>query len=308
MKILKIGSNSGEVKKVQEKLKALGFYLAKVDGAYGPISEQAVKDFQKKYFVTGEVDPVTQSRLDQAYKSFLEKPKNCPELSDLGIKKFHLKPSEYIHEKTEKVNITLHLTAGGPNGHWTKSTWEGDSYFNGYSVGTSYVICGRDDFKRNPAFATKDGQILELFPHENWAHHVNLISAHNKHNLGIEICNYGYLTEMQEGIFVTTTGKVIPESEVVELEYRGLRYWHKISEAQLEATFNLIKALTKQYPKIAGAIKDQTFDESWADYNPSLVAGKTHGVFPHTAWVSPHLKHRFDMPPFKEVLGMLKAL
>ncbi len=44
----KYGSNGEEVKKIQEKLKAWGYYAGGVDGIYGSQTFEAVKKFQKK--------------------------------------------------------------------------------------------------------------------------------------------------------------------------------------------------------------------------------------------------------------------
>lgn len=305
-KILQLGSKGQDVKKAQKKLADLGLYLGEIDGDYGPITEQSTRDFQKKYFINGQIDEITGNRLEIIHKKFIDKSESCPSLEDLNITKYHLNPYEYIQEITEKTNVTLHLTGGGPNGFWVNSTWANDRYRYGYSVATPFVICGEDNFQ-NPSFATKDGQILEMFPVQYWAHHVSLIPIQNKHNIGIEICNQAYLFE-NNGTFTTYTGQVIPENQVIEFEYRKLRYWQKITQAQLESTFKLIRALMKRYPRIAEGIKKQIFDDTWSNYNPDLVAGRVHGVFPHTAYTKPELKHRFDMPPFNEVIDMLSAL
>ncbi len=45
---LKVGSSGPEVKEVQQKLKALGFYSGSVDGDFGVGTENAVKAFQKQ--------------------------------------------------------------------------------------------------------------------------------------------------------------------------------------------------------------------------------------------------------------------
>jgi len=47
MPTLKQGATGLEVKKLQKKLKALGFNPGRIDGAFGRITEAAVRDFQK---------------------------------------------------------------------------------------------------------------------------------------------------------------------------------------------------------------------------------------------------------------------
>ena len=53
---------------LQKDLKTAGYYTGKVDGVYGPQTEQAVEDLQKAAGlpVTGLVDRATQAALDQA--------------------------------------------------------------------------------------------------------------------------------------------------------------------------------------------------------------------------------------------------
>ena len=44
----KYGSRGNEVKKIQEKLKAWGYYSGSADGIYGSQTFEAVKKFQRK--------------------------------------------------------------------------------------------------------------------------------------------------------------------------------------------------------------------------------------------------------------------
>ncbi len=50
----KYGSNSNEVKQIQEKLKRWGYYNGSVDGVYGSKTLAAVKSFQKKNGLTAD--------------------------------------------------------------------------------------------------------------------------------------------------------------------------------------------------------------------------------------------------------------
>jgi len=61
MAVYKLGSKGDEVRKIQERLKALGFYKGPIDGEFGGGSEAAVKAFQnnKKLTVDGVVGPIT---------------------------------------------------------------------------------------------------------------------------------------------------------------------------------------------------------------------------------------------------------
>ncbi|SDH85983.1 peptidoglycan-binding domain-containing protein [Alteribacillus bidgolensis] len=59
--ILHLGSRGQSVVNLQNRLKLMGFYPSKVDGIYGPITKQAVIDFQKDHelLVDGIAGPQT---------------------------------------------------------------------------------------------------------------------------------------------------------------------------------------------------------------------------------------------------------
>lgn len=63
--LLAQGSTGDGVKDVQARLKQIGWYSPKIDGVYGPQTEEAVRGFQAKRQipVTGEVDQRTKDRL-----------------------------------------------------------------------------------------------------------------------------------------------------------------------------------------------------------------------------------------------------
>ena len=57
--------SSKQVTDLQQKLKQQGFYNGQIDGKWGPETQTAVKDFQKKEDlpVTGQLDPQTMQKL-----------------------------------------------------------------------------------------------------------------------------------------------------------------------------------------------------------------------------------------------------
>jgi hypothetical protein len=64
---MKLGSTGTEVINLQNILRSLGFYKGKIDGGYGPATEEAVRAFQKAHGLTqlGSVGPGTRSALNQ---------------------------------------------------------------------------------------------------------------------------------------------------------------------------------------------------------------------------------------------------
>jgi hypothetical protein len=73
MPLYKTGSKGEEVKKIQERLKALGFYKGPIDGEFGGGTESAVKAFQKAKGITadGSIGPATWKIL---FKEEISKP------------------------------------------------------------------------------------------------------------------------------------------------------------------------------------------------------------------------------------------
>ncbi|MBR8834030.1 MAG: peptidoglycan-binding protein [Stigonema ocellatum SAG 48.90 = DSM 106950] len=65
---LKKGDEGEEVRNLQERLRVAGFYYGNSTGIYGPITEEAVKQFQQAYNlnVDGVVGPATQRKLPSA--------------------------------------------------------------------------------------------------------------------------------------------------------------------------------------------------------------------------------------------------
>ncbi len=50
----KLGSRGDEVRRIQKKLKSLGYYKGAVDGVYGTGTQKAVRDFQKSCGITAD--------------------------------------------------------------------------------------------------------------------------------------------------------------------------------------------------------------------------------------------------------------
>lgn len=84
---LKIGSQGPAVTDLQKRLKAIGQFPHAVDGVFGPLTDRAVKNFQRQYglFADGIVGPQTLSKLQSVSKgnhvdnTGSDKPKNAQE-------------------------------------------------------------------------------------------------------------------------------------------------------------------------------------------------------------------------------------
>lgn len=200
--------------------------------------------------------------------------------------------TNYKNEVTPKSQIYLHHTAGGPNAENVFKYWQSDAT----PVATCIVI-------------GQDGQIVQGFPSAKWAYHLGLTNqtfANNKlpfknldrSSIGIELCAWGGLTKKGDKFYNYVNGEV-PQSEVAELqtEFKGYKYYHKYTDAQIEAVKHLLVLWHDKY-NIPLAYNENM----WAVCKDALE-GKP-GVYTHVSVRN----DKSDMFPQKELIEMLKSL
>ncbi len=162
-----------------------------------------------------------------------------------------LTPGEWIDEVTPKDTLYIHHTAGGHDPAGVVSWWDRDGDGARRRVGTAYVIGSRST--RN-GDASMDGRVIRCFPEEHWAYHLGVRGtrgALDRRSIGIELCNYGWLTRSrQDGRFYTYARHPVPDDQVVELPtpFRGHRFWHRYTDAQLEALRSLVLEIAERHP------------------------------------------------------------
>lgn len=308
MKVLVVGDKGEDIKKVQQYLFDLGYLKGDVktavDGDFGKNTEQAVRDFQSVIFVTGQVDEtVLQKLIERTEKKDIKQ--------DLKIIDYTLQSNEYFAQNFEKQNIFLHLTGGNRNAYFVQNGWERDSMFEQGAVGTAYIISG-DDSQNKSGWAIEDGQVLRVFDDKFWAYHTGTgIPRLDQTSVAIEICNWAKLTQ-RNGRFFAWTGEEIPSNQVEELEFRGLRFWHKISDKQLENLESLLKMLLDKYPRIKENYKTQlrnnAFTSAWSDFKPSVLNQTETGIVTHTNVIRPEARLRWDIPPHPRLLEVLRRI
>lgn len=243
MKTIMFGAEGYEVIRLQELLdmKQTGHFDADV--------HDAVVAFQKKcgLVVDGIVGSVTWASLKANVDT---------DLQEVNIySKYHMSAGRYILNEvkkkvwlpnfyagpTEKNWFFGHHTAGGPSPYQTINIWEKDDK----TVGTEFVI-GGDNMAGNKEF---DGVILQAFTDGGYAWHLTIGNndVHCK-SIGVEICNYGMLTEKSGKLF-TYTGKEVPAAAVCDVgfSFRGSRYFHAYTEAQIEAMKSLMTYSANKY-------------------------------------------------------------
>lgn len=315
--VLKRGDKGSAVKKLQEILKL------KVDGDFGYITENAVKNYQKSkgLLADGVVGPKTAQLLGFNIEDFISTdltnstiPKQNITISTntyvtkegLTIYKYYLDPDEYVVGNTKKNWLVLHHTAGGHNPFSTVKQWNDDTRGR---IATQYVI---GNISITNGDTTYDGTVVECFSDKDWAYHLgnNGNSKLHPESVGIEICSYGFLTK-KDGKYYTYVNTVVPENQVCDLgfKFNGHQYYHKYSDKQIESLGKLIKEIGRRHPNIdlnSGLkqwLKTQTPNEAFS-YKDVAFNGGIKGVLSHTNI----RKDKTDCHPQPNLIELIKSL
>ena len=221
---------------------------------------------------------------------------NLSEINFVGMN-----DNEYVRIETDKKQIYLHHTAGNSSGVNCIRHWNDDKRGR---VATCVVISGKD------AKMSKDGEICQAFGSKYWAYHLGVKSEIfkandvpykllDKNSIGIEICNWGYLTE-RDGKFYNYVNGVVPENEVTILEtpYKNKRYWHRYTDAQIESVRQLLVFWHKRY----GISITYNECDMW-QVSKRALRGE-NGLFSHNS-VRPD---KLDIYPCPRMIEMLKEL
>lgn len=221
------------------------------------------------------------------------------ELDLKEILQYEFPETQYVKEQTSKNQIYLHHTAGNPSGigvfNWWKSTTE--------KVATCVAISGKSN-------STKDGQIVQGFSSKFWAYHLGLktsafqkfklpFKSLDKTSIGVEICNWGWVTETKRG-WETYVGTLVPESEVVEYSepFKGRKHYQKYTDAQIESVRQLLVYWNKVYGIPISYKGDEIFN-----LDKRALAGEA-GVYTHCSVRD----DKSDIHPQAEMIEMLKSL
>ena len=170
----------------------------------------------------------------------------------LKLKEIRLENGEWLDQPVEKDTIYLHHTAGGHRADLTVSSWNRDRSETDKKrirVATSFVIGGISTRDENRDW---DGVIVQCFPDNEWAYHLGVKGTGgrlDKKSIGIEICNYGWLTKSRDGKYLTYVNSEVPEDQVAKLNepFRGHLYYHKYTDAQIESTGELLRHLAEKH-------------------------------------------------------------
>jgi N-acetyl-anhydromuramyl-L-alanine amidase AmpD len=214
----------------------------------------------------------------------------------MNIKQVTFGAAHYFNQDTPKKQIYLHHTAGNDNAEAVFKYWEQTTE----RVATCVAI-------------DSQGLIAQGFSSKKWAYHLGLeTKTFNNQGLryepldqisiGIEICNWGYLTKVGEGKkakFLNYVGREVPIDQVIELEqpFKGQKYWHNYTDAQIEAVKELLLLWNDRYK-----IPLDYNDDIWGISTRALSAQP--GVYTHNSV----RKDKADVYPHPGLIEMLKSL
>jgi hypothetical protein len=292
--LLKNGSRGNDVKILQE------FLETPADGIFGNGTEVLVKTYQKNngLSVDGMVGSATWDMMGLATTDDSEKTYTTE--NGLIINRHFLPAGEY---KTGPINaeyIFIHHTAGWHNPFNCIDQWGRDTRG---AVATEFVLGGSSVKGNNTDF---DGVMVQAFPEGNYGWHLGKNGSQHMHknSVGIEVCNFGYITNGK-----TYAGTKVAESEIVTLAkpFKGYSDWHRYSDAQIEAMRLWILFIgdrdgidiTEGLPKWIKQNGAAAFE-----FNQDAYYGKVKGILTHTNT----RKDKFDMFPQQELLDMLVSL
>jgi N-acetyl-anhydromuramyl-L-alanine amidase AmpD len=204
--------------------------------------------------------------------------------------------NQYFKEQTDKKQIIIHHTVSGQGVDGDISWWRSTAD----RVGTAIIIGW-------------DGKIYQCFSTKYWAHHIGLNASNNKElnmaSIGVEIDAWGglirtnrlwYPAKWDENLkqYVANTAiKPIQNVQVYEQGYRGFYGFEKYTDAQIEATRQLLVFWGEKY-KIP-----LTYNAMMFDVSQEALSGKS-GIWSHTSFRS----DKSDIHPQPELIQMLKSL
>ena len=328
-RVIMLRMSGDDVRWMQQKLKDYGFHKDRVDGNFGQNTLVSVTNFQRAVGIKadGVVGIQTWSNIVNFHENKstpIEEPKNkdiphkISYIGEDGLKIYDclLEEDEYYsNDITQKDTIFLHHTAGGSRPDWSIGGWERDFLKdksgnpvldeNGnpkpLKVATSYLIGRSSSSKKDTLW---DGKVLRAFDDRYWAYHLGISKNSKKLNsmsIGIEICNYGPLTQGKDGRFYNYVNRPINDEDVIELDkpFRGFRHYERYTDEQIESTRKLIIYLQKRW---SIEIESGIYDEDWFEYNDKWF--QNGGLRSHTQVRS----DKFDIFPQKEMIQMLNSL
>lgn len=168
--------------------------------------------------------------------------------------------------------IVIHYTASG-------SLQSSVNWFKNPSSGSSaHIVIGRD------------GKVVQMVPFNVMAWHAGFsswrgINNLNQHSIGIELVNWGHLTNAEPDRWVSWTGRHVPTEQVLIAKHKNARTeqgWHAFTADQIEATIQIGRSICRAYDIEAVIGHDDISPSRKFDPGPAFpmaeVAGRIMGT------------------------------
>lgn len=275
-----------------------------IDGWWGPHTENTLKELQQTVMFNG--GKTVEGQLQQAIEYLQLKDLNLErvgvpkhgiefhyawdETNDLDQGKGH---SAFYWESTVKDTIVWHHAASDTTAQRLASFFSRKDYATHFGV-------------------SRDGRIVQMAPIDHWSWHLNMggnfVLPQNaewrmaRRTIGIELMSYGALEE-KNGIFYSSTRRVVPRDEVEDLGFyfRGYRYFQKYTPQQIESCEWLMRYFYSELPAFKKRYDNYNIlvDDNWFDYSFDAVNGR-RPMFPHSA-----VRAKTDIYPSRAFMDML---
>jgi N-acetylmuramoyl-L-alanine amidase/Putative peptidoglycan binding domain len=200
----------------------------------------------------------------------------------------------FYHKQTfDKKQIVLHHSAGWDNARLMFDIWKRD---NAHHVATAIGI-------------TDSGEVIRGYDEAYWAVHIgayevglsNFLQLETQ-SIGVEICNWGAL-ETRNNMHYTWVGDygkrgqgvTLPQDCVIELNYKGCKFYEAYTKAEIESTrrWIMLNAIRFDIPL---AYNEADF---W-EVSKNATSGKA-GLYTHNSYVS----WKTDVSPQPKLIAML---
>lgn len=290
--VFKKGSRGNEVKQIQV---ALGL---NADGIFGIKTETAVIKFQKENGLIP--DGIVGEKTLKALNISFESESLIIQPIKFVIDEYHLPKGEYLEGDYKNDYIILHHTEGGANPRTVVDWWAKDDG----KIGTEFVVGGQNC---NTCSTKYDGNVLRAFPEGCQAYHIGASGSSymNKHSVGIEMCNFGYVYKGK-----TYIGTNVCSDQIISLNssFRGYKDWHKYSDEQINAVKELLLYIANRdnidlHEGLYKWIKKEGSIKAF-DFHQDAYKGNIKGLLTHANV----RKDKFDCSPQPNLIDMIMTL
>lgn len=193
---------------------------------------------------------------------------------------------QYFPEEYKKKQIVLHHTVSGPSVRGDLETWIKDKR----KIATCIIIDG-------------GGVPYQLFSSKYWAGHLGAGNSDlDKHSIGIEIDNWGWLKPTSvSNHWQTFYGNIIKSKDVIHYTngFRGYEYYERYKNSQLRTLGELLLYWNKRYD-----ISLKYHEDMW-DVSQRALSG-TEGIWSHVSYRP--ASEKTDVHPQHSLITMLKTL